>query len=108
MSVRFGYTRRLHSGTVTGEGNTQATPIPCKFEHEAIFYLDITAISGWLDIEIQLWNPLTDKWHKLATFDRKTTIGTDEGFVEYGIGEKLAVKYDLSDTATFSVDVYLK
>jgi len=102
------YTRRLFSGTAGAAGNTQSTPIPCKAEKEAIFYVDITAISGWLDIEIQLWNPLTDKWHKLATFDRKTTIGTDEGFVEYGIGEKLAIQYELSGTATFSVDVTLK
>jgi hypothetical protein len=108
MSVRFGYTRRLFSGTVTGEGNTQATPIKCKFEKEAIFYLNVTALTGWLDIEIQLYNPLTGEWHKLATFDRVTTICNDEGFVEYGIGEKLAVKYDTNDSATFSLDVHLK
>lgn len=106
--ARHGYTRQLFSGTATGVGNTQSTPIPCKVEKEAIFYLDITALSGWLDVEIQTLDPLTDNWHKLATFDRKASIGQDEGFIGYGIGQKLAVEYDTSGSATFSLNVHLK
>jgi hypothetical protein len=96
----------MFSGSTTGAGNTQDDYIECKFDKEATFLLDVTAISGNLDIEIQTYNWLTAKWHKLAEFTTKTTTGTDEGFVEYGIGERLAVKYD--GTATFSVDVTLK
>ena len=101
-----GNTQRLFSGSTTGCGDTHDDPVKCRFSKEAIFYLDITAIAGDLDIEIQTYNPLTDNWHKLAVFDTKTTICQDEGFIEYGIGEKLAIEYD--GTATFTLDVHLK
>ena len=106
--MRVSSTQRLHSGTVTADGNTHSTPVKCAFESEAIFYLDVTAISGTLDIEIQTYNPLTEKWHKLAVFDQKTGTGKDEGFIEYGIGERLAIDYEVSNSATFTMDVHLK
>jgi len=101
-----GNTQRLFFGSTTGVGDTHDTPVKCRFSQEAIFYLDITAIAGDLDIEIQTYNPLTGNWHKLAVFDTKTTICQDEGFIDYGIGQKLAVEYD--GTATWTLDVHLK
>jgi hypothetical protein len=103
-----GYTEQLYSGTATADGNTQSTPVKTKFVKEAIFFLDITAISGTLDLEIQTYNPLTEKWHKLATFDQKNGTGQDEGFIEYGLGEKVALKYVVSGSATFTLDAHLK
>jgi len=67
-----GNTQRLFSGSTTGCGDTHDDPVKCRFSKEAIFYLDITAIAGSLDIEIQTYNPLTDNWHKLAVFDNHT------------------------------------
>jgi hypothetical protein len=98
----------IFSGTVTSDGNTQSTPVSCRWAKEATFFLNITALSGTLDIEIQTKDILTDEWHKLAEFDQKTELGTDEGFIEYGIGALLAVKYVVSGSATFSLNVYLK
>jgi hypothetical protein len=103
-----GNTQRLHGGAVAASGNTRSYPIKCRFSSEAIFFLDVTAISGTLDVEIQTYNRLADKWHRLAVFDQKSATGQDEGYVEYGIGEKLAISYTVSDTATFTVDVHLK
>jgi len=112
--ARKAYTRRLYSGTAGATGNTQSTPIPCKTEQEGVFYLKITAATGsspTLDLVIQTYNPMTETWHTLATFDQKTTTGQDEGFVQYGLGEKIACIYTIGGTTpsfTFTVDVTLK
>ena len=102
------HTQRIYSGTATASGNTQSTPIGTKHSKEAVFLLNITAISGTLDLEIQTYNPLTKEWHKLATFDQKNGTGQDEGFVLYGLGEKISLKYEVSNSATFTLDVSLK
>ena len=112
--ARHGYTRSMFSGTAGATGNTQSTPIPCKSEQEGTFYLKITAASGvspTLDLVIQTYNPLTSTWHTLATFDQKIATGQDEGFVQYGLGEKIACIYTIGGTTpsfTFTVDVTLK
>ena len=99
---------KVYSGTATVDGNTHATPVKTKFSKEAVFFLDITAITGTLDLEIQTYNSLTEKWHKLATFDQKSQVGKDEGFIEYGLGEKISVKYTVNDSVTFTLDASLK
>ena len=100
------HTQKIFSGTTTGGGNTRATPVKCRWSKEATFFLNITAISSDLDLEIQTNDSRTGEWHKLATFDTKNGTGNDEGFIQYGIGEQLSLKYDGS--ATFSLNVYLK
>ena len=99
---------KVYGGTATADGNTHATPVKTKFSREAVFFLDVTALSGTLDLEIQTYDSLTEKWHKLATFDQKNGTGQDEGFIEYGLGEKIALKYEVSASATFTLDVNLK
>ena len=99
---------KVYSGTAIVDGNTHATPVKTKFSSEAVFFLDVTAITGTLDLEIQTYDSLTEKWHKLATFDQKNGTGQDEGFIEYGLGEKIALEYEVSDSATFTLDVSLK
>ena len=98
----------IYSGTATSSGDTHDTPRKCRWAREATFFLNVTAINGTLDIEIQTRDTNTGEWHKLATFDQKSGTGTDEGFIEYGIGAELAVKYVVSNWATFTLDVYLK
>jgi len=98
----------IHTGAVTACGNTRSTPAKCRWAKEATFFLNITAISGTLDLEIQTKDTRTGEWHKLATFDQKNCICTDEGFIEYGIGAELSVEYEVSNSATFSLNVYLK
>lgn len=102
------HTQRFYSGTTNTSGNTQANPIGTKYSKEAVFLLDVTAITGTLDLEIKIYNPLTKKWHKLATYDRISGTGQDEGFVLYGLGEKIALKYTVCGSVTFTLDVSLK
>jgi hypothetical protein len=99
---------KVYSGTATIDGNTHATPVKTKFSGEAVFFLDVTAISGTLNLEIQTYNPRTKKWHKLATYDPISGTGQDEGFIQYGLGEKIALEYKVSASATFTLDVSLK
>jgi hypothetical protein len=102
------YTQRLYSGTATANGNTHDAPVKVRYVAEAVFMLNITAITGTLDIEIQTYNSLTEEWHKLAVFTQKSTTGKDEGFIEYGLGDSLAIEYEVNGSATFSVDAVLK
>ena len=104
----FGATYNLYSGTATGNGNTQSTPLKVRFNTEAAIFLEITAISGTLDITIQTKNPLTDTWHTLATFDQKSATGNDEGYLYGVLGEYIAVSYEVSDSCTFRVDASVK
>ena len=106
--MTISHSMRIYSGAATTSGNTHATPVVTKYSSEAVFFLDITAITGTLDLEIQTYNPLTEKWHKLATFDQKSQVGKDEGFIEYGLGEKIALEYEAPGSATFTLDVNLK
>ena len=99
---------KVYGGTASVDGNTHATPVKTKFSSEAVLFLDVTALSGTLDLEIQTYDSLTDNWHKLATFDQINGTGQDEGFIEYGLGEKIALKYEVSASATFTLDVSLK
>ena len=102
------YTVRMYGDTATADGDTQDTPIRTKWARELTFLVDITALAGTLDLEFQIYNPLTTKWHKLAEFDTFTSTGTDEGFIQYGIGQEIAVKYMISNSATFTVDAQIK
>ena len=108
MQNRLSYTERVYGGTATVDGNTHATPVKTKFVSEANFLLDITAISGTLDLEIQTYNSLTGNWHKLATFDTITGTGQDEGFIQYSLGGEIALEYEVNGSATFTLDVDLK
>jgi len=104
----------LYSGTATTTGNTQSTPKVCRYSKEAVFFLDVTAVSGTsptLDVAINTYDEVGGNWHLLATFDRMTATGTDVGYVGYGLGEKLSVTYTIDGTNpsfTFSVAANLK
>ena len=109
------YIQKLYSGVTTSSGNSSATPIVTKHGKEATIYLDITAVSGTdptLDLIIKIYDSLSTKWHTLATFDQKTATGTDVGYIEYAIGEKMALFYTIggtnTPTFTFSVNVGIK
>ena len=105
------YRAELISGTVAASGNTSATPIVVQWAKEATFFIDVTALtaSQTLDVVIKTYNAGGDKWHKLAEWTQFTAVGTDEGFIGYGLGEKLAVFYTLSGgSCTFSVNALLK
>ena len=114
MGKYLSHTETLYSGTAAATGNTQATPKVSKYSEEGTFFLDVTAASGTdetLDVTLQIYDSIGENWHTLATFDQKTTTGTDVGYVEYGLGTKLAVLYTIGGTDpsfTFSVSVLLK
>jgi len=102
------YIHQLYSGTATSSSNTTATPIITKHGKEATIYLNITAASGTLDLTIKIYDSLSTAWHTLATFDQKSATGTDVGYIEYAIGEKMALYYTVSGSFTFSVNVGIK
>ena len=98
----------LYDGTATGSGNTRSTPVITSYSKEAIFFLDVTTMTGTLSLSIKVYNELTGKWHLLAEFDEKSCVCTDEGYVEYGLGDKIACDYEAAGSATFSLTVNLK
>jgi hypothetical protein len=112
--MTLGYVTRMFSGTTTTSGNTQSSPINVKYVQEGSFLLKVTAASGsspTLDITIQTYNSLTETWHTLATFDQVLAVSQDEGFVEYGMGEQLALSYVVggsNPSFTWTLDVILK
>lgn len=108
MTFPLGYTVSIYDGTATADGNTQSTPVETRYVREAVFLLDVSSIGGTLDLEIQTYNPLTSNWHKLATFDQINGTGQDEGFIQYSLGEQIALEYEVSGSATFTLDVHLK
>ncbi len=111
------YTQELFSGTDIGKGSgdSTATPLVVKHGKEATIYLSITAVSGTnptLGLTFKIYNSLRATWHTLASFDQKTSTGTDSGYLDYGIGEKMAVYYTVggtnTPTFTFTIDVGIK
>lgn len=112
--VQLGYTNTIFSGTAIASGNTHDTPVITRYVKEASIFLKVTTVAGvnpTLDLTIEIYNPVTDAWHTLATFDQKTEAGQDEGFVEYGLGEKMACSYVIGGTTpsfTFTVDATFK
>lgn len=61
--------------TATATGNSRVYPELGAFS-KAIFILDVSAASGTtptLDVKIQGWAPLAEKWHDVATFPQQTT-----------------------------------
>ena len=109
------YTQKLYSGVTTTSSNTSATPVITKHGKEATIFLDITAVSGTdptLDLTLKIYDSLSTKWQTLATFDQKTATGVDVGYIQYGIGEKMALYYTIggtnTPTFTFSVNAGIK
>lgn len=100
----------LYSGTATESGDSYTKPVPTKYCKEGIFFLDITAASGTIDITIMVWDSVSKKWYLLATILQKNSVTTDVGYVQYGLGEAVACKYVISDggSFTFSVSANLK
>ena len=114
MGKYLSHVETMFNGTATSTGNTQATPTGSKYSEEAVFFLDVTAASGTdetLDVTIHTYDEIGGNWHLLATFDQKTTTGTDVGYVQYGLGTKLSATYTIGGTDpsfTFSLAVSLK
>ena len=105
----------LYSGTATASGNSRTSPINTEFVREATFFLNITAVSGTnptLDVTIKTYDPITASWHLLATFDQKSSITTDVGYVQYGLSKQVACDYVVggtnTPTFTFSVTANIK
>ena len=95
----------LYSGTATSSSNTHSTPVGTKWTKEAIIFFNITAASGTLDVEVKTYDSITEKWYLLATFDQKSSITSDVGYIQYGLGEKLAVDYTVSVAGSFTFEV---
>lgn len=108
------HTDVLFSGTAVASGDTTATPTGTKYDREAVFYLDITGVSGsspTLDIMFKVYDDISEKWYELASFNRKTTTGNDVGFVAYGLDGSVAAFYTiggLNPSFTFTVSAHLK
>ena len=104
----------LFSGTATSNGDSHSSPVVTRWAKEAIVFLDVTAASGTnptLNVTIKIYDAVTAKWFLLATFSQKTGVTNDVGYVQYGLGEKIACDYAISGTNpsfTFRVSTNLK
>jgi hypothetical protein len=104
----------IFSGTATSSSNSRSSPVITRWSKEAIFFLDITAVSGTnptLNITIKVYDVLSGKWHLLATFTEKGNVSTDVGYIQYGLGDRIACDYAITGTNpsfTFTVTVNLK
>lgn len=61
--------------TATATGNSRSYPELGAFS-KAIFLLDVSAVAGTnptLDVKVQGWNPMSEKWHDVVTFAQQTT-----------------------------------
>lgn len=61
--------------TATATGNSRSYPELGSFS-KATFILDVSAVSGTtptLDVKIQGWAILSEKWHDVVTFAQQTT-----------------------------------
>jgi len=108
------YTDQLFSGTATSSGDSYSTPVVTRYVKEGTFFLDITAVSGTnptLDVTLRVYDRFSDDWYLLGTFTQKNSTGIDIGQVEYGLGEKVAIRYVIGGTNpsfTFSVNATFK
>lgn len=102
------YIREIYSGTVSTNADSHASPINTKWEKEAQLLLSVTAASGTLDLTVETHNTLRDTWHTLATFSTVSATGTDAGYVEYGLGEEIALSWVVSGSFTFTLDAAFK
>jgi hypothetical protein len=108
------HTETIFSGTATESGNTTARYIKTGHDVEAIIYFDITAASGTnptLDLTLKIYDFVSEKWYELASFNQKTTTGSDVGYIAYGINDRLAAFYTIggvNPSFTFTVSVNLK
>ncbi len=60
--------------TATATGNSRSFYEPGAFS-KAVFLLDVSAASGTtptLDVKVQGWNPMSEKWHDVVTFAQQT------------------------------------
>jgi len=97
------HTKILYSGTISASGNTTATYVDTKYDKEGIIFLNISAATGTnqtLDLTFKVYDEVSSTWHEIAHFDQKTAAGTDCGYIEYGLNDRMAVYYVLGGTAT--------
>jgi len=104
----------LASAARTASGDTSTTPIDVKKYKEAIFFLDVTAVSGTtptLDVKIRTKDPASGKWFDLVTFTQATGVTSEMKTVSGLLGSQIAVFYTIvGDTPsfTFSLGAVLK
>lgn len=104
----------LASAARTASGDTSATPIDVKKYKEAVFFLDVTAVSGatsTLDVKIKTKDPVSGKWFDLVAFTQATAATSEMKAVSGLLGSQIAVFYEIAgDTPsfTFSLGAVLK
>lgn len=103
----------LASAARTTSGDTSATPIDVKKYKEAIFFLDVTAVSGTptLDVKIKTKDPVSGKWFDLVSFTQATAISSEMKTVGGLLGSQIAAFYTIAGgtpSVTFSLGAILK
>lgn len=104
----------LASAARATSGDTSATPMDVKKFKEAVFFLDVTAVSGTtptLDVKIKTKDPVSGKWFDLASFTQATAVTSEMKAVSGLLGSQIAAFYTISGTTpsfTFSLGAVLK
>lgn len=112
MGVTSSQVVLLSSTTVTSSGETMT--FSTQFAREAVFFLDVTAVSGTtptLDVKVQSFDPASGKYFTVASFPQITAAGQYVLKVDGGLGHLCKVAYTLGGTSpsfTMSLGVSLK
>jgi len=101
-----------YSGTETGNGNSQATPLGVANYKNLHLWLYITAITGTWTFYAQAKDPTSGTWADVqALFVGVTATGTSYAYVaDLGIGTDFAIRWteDVAGSITFQMNYALK
>ena len=105
---------QLYSGTVTGTGNSGEDRIDVKGVCEAVFFLDVTAVSGTdptLTVRVMTHDTIGDKWYLIENFDSISSPSSDIKRIIGGLGSYIACKWVVggeNPSFTFTLNASMK
>lgn len=106
----MGHAVTLTSQTLqaTGSDDAHSTPVNTKYSTGGIFVLEVnqagTHINETLDVDIEVYDLLTNDWYAIASFtqvgDADSGTGTSQELIKIpcGLGEKISCKWTVAGT----------
>lgn len=96
------------TGQATGSDNAHSAPVKTKYSTGGIFILEVdqagTHVNETLDVDIEVYDLLTDDWYVIASFtqvgDADSVTGTSQELINipYGLGGKISCKWTVAGT----------
>lgn len=122
MAKKIGISVTLATSAARYEdGNAHSTPVDTKYVTEGIFVLEASQGAGTytnetLDVDIEVYDALTDDWYVLTSFTQITDATTPQRElkkVQYGLGKQISCKWAIANAVvgeayTFTVSGTVK